>query len=287
MPKQRWVSLEGLRVQYREWGGPGDSVILVHGLASTCRIWDLVAPVLSRRFAVLALDLRGHGASDKPDSGYDFATVAEDLHRFVNALGLDRPIVIGHSWGADVALTYASSHPSELGGLAMVDGGLLDLSSVEGMTLDRARVEMAPPDFGDITAAQLFEGVRARDFGYTVTPQILDIMSAGFEELEDGTVRARFARTNHMAVIDAYWAHQPSQLFERVECPVLLMPVRGRGDDVWESRGFRREEMVARASQGLSRSKTVWLEDSVHDVPLQRPGLVASMIERHTHDWLI
>ena len=52
-------------------------MLLLHGLASHCGIWDLVAPILARHARVVALDLRGHGASAKPDDGYDFDTVAE------------------------------------------------------------------------------------------------------------------------------------------------------------------------------------------------------------------
>ena len=54
--------------------------MLLHGLASTHRIWDLVAPLLAQDFSVVALDQRGHGESAKPDSGYDFGTVAADLN---------------------------------------------------------------------------------------------------------------------------------------------------------------------------------------------------------------
>ncbi len=94
-PEDIRVTLDGIGFHYRDWHGEGQPVVLLHGLASTSHIWDLVAPVLSADFAVVALDQRGHGESDKPESGYDFVTVAQDLQRFIEALGLRNPVVVG------------------------------------------------------------------------------------------------------------------------------------------------------------------------------------------------
>src|SRR5690606_27415799 len=94
----------GLRLAYSEWPGQDPPFILVHGLASNRRIWDLVAPRLATRHRVIALDQRGHGESDKPERGYDYATVTADLEAFLDALGVARPILVGHSWGAGVVL---------------------------------------------------------------------------------------------------------------------------------------------------------------------------------------
>ena len=107
---------------------------------------------------------------------------------------------------------------------------------------------------------------------------------ANFEVLEDNTVRARFRRASHMKVIEAFWAHRPSVLYPRIECPVLLMPARGSGDLLSGEWRQAREESIALAGHRMPQSKTVWLEDSVHDVPLQRPKLVARVIEEHIRE---
>ena len=101
------ITINGLDFHYRDWGGSGRSLVLLHGLASTCRIWDLVAPILSEDYSVVALDQRGHGESAKPEEGYHFAAVAHDLLGFIRGMGLDRPIIVGHSWGGDVALEFS------------------------------------------------------------------------------------------------------------------------------------------------------------------------------------
>ena len=106
-PKDCYADLRGLPFHYRDWGGDGRPVLLLHGLASTCHIWDLVAPLLAEDFRIAAMDQRGHGQSAQVEEGYDFATVLGDAAAMIEHLGWERPIVVGHSWGADVALELA------------------------------------------------------------------------------------------------------------------------------------------------------------------------------------
>ena len=80
------VTTGDLRFHYRDWGGRGWPVVLLHGLASTSHSWDLVAPLLVEHARVIALDLRGHGLSDKPDEGYDFETLSADVFEIASQL---------------------------------------------------------------------------------------------------------------------------------------------------------------------------------------------------------
>jgi pimeloyl-ACP methyl ester carboxylesterase len=109
-------------------------------------------------------------------------------------------------------------------------------------------------------------------------------MEANFDVVEDGTIRPKFTRENHMRIIDAMWDHKPSQIMGSVECPVLLMPARQVGDQAMAEQWSRWEKFVEGAGRLLPQSRTVWLEDSVHDVPIQRPELVAGVIGEHIRD---
>ena len=274
--------VNGVRLRYWTWGGTGQPLVLLHGLASTHRIWDLVAPLLAQDFWVVALDQRGHGESAKPDGGYDFATVAVDLNGVLQGLKADSPIVVGHSWGGNVALEHAATYQTATAGLCMIDGGTIEVSNYFP-SLEAARIEMAPPDFSGMTLDALRTRRRDVDFGYEMTPDIHQAMEANFEETGDGTIKARLSRTNHMAIIEAFWNQKPSELYHRVRCPVLIMPTRGRSSRPKERREWA-ERSIAAAGDALPASKTVWLEDSVHDVPLQRPHLVAKLIKQHYSD---
>lgn len=280
-PQDLYLDLNGLPFHYRDWGGAGRPLLLLHGLASTCRIWDLAAPRLAAEFRVAALDQRGHGLSAQVDDGYDFAAVSGDAAAFIAALGWTRPIIAGHSWGADVALELAVAQPEIVGGLIFVDGGTIEPSARPGWSPEQARQELAPPVFSGFTPAMMRERVIASGrFGARPAPEAVDAVLANFAVLPDGGIRAHLRRENHLRIVDALWEHKPSQLYPLVQCPTLLLPARQSAPDDHDRR-FRRAESIARAAALLPQSRTVWLEDSIHDVPLQRPGLVADTIAEH------
>ena len=277
------ITVNGLDFHYRDWGGSGRSLVLLHGLASTCHIWDLVAPILSKDYYVVALDQRGHGESAKPEDGYHFASVAHDLLGFIQGMGLDRPIIIGHSWGGDVALEFSVAYPSAARGLCFVDGGMIE-PSARYPSLEETRVQMAPPVLTGMTVDQFLERIRNGNQAHMLTPWVEEAILANFAVLDDNTIRPQLSRENHMRIIEALWEHHPPQLYPRVECPVLLLPARQRDNPAAMGRLERREASVAAAAGSMPRSKVVWLEDSVHDVPLQRPELVASVVREHIQE---
>src|SRR5437016_10619090 len=101
-----------LYVERRPGEPSGSSFVLVHGLASNLRLWDGVAEDLhARGHMVVALDQRGHGRSDAPEGGYDLGTAVADLAALVAALGLDRPILVGQSWGATSCWSWRGGSP--------------------------------------------------------------------------------------------------------------------------------------------------------------------------------
>ncbi len=281
VPKDAWAKLSGLSFHYRDWGGQGQPIVLLHGLASTSRIWDMVAPMLAANYAVVALDQRGHGESAKPDTGYDFASVSADLHAFIQHTGLERPVVIGHSWGGDVSLEYAVERPDACRGLGFVDGGSIEISTRPGNTLDKAKEDMAPPDWTGMTVDKLIERARTWRQPTMLTPAHEEILLSNFNVDGNGAISARLSRENHLKIIEALWDHVPSELYPKVRCPVLLMPARQDGVDAQQDRQSRRAESIERAESLIPKSKTVWFEDSVHDVPIQRPELVARAIAEH------
>ena len=284
MPCDEYTRYGGLRMHVRNWGGEGRPVVLLHGLASTSRIWDLTAPLLARDFSVIAVDQRGHGDSGKPDEGYDFASVGGDVAALLEGRGIERPVVVGHSWGADVALELAVARPELLRGIVFVDGGTID-ASARYDTLDDALVQMAPPDFHGVTPAQFMERVKSGGQWATLIGQhgqpAEEIILGNFETLDDGTLRAKLSRANHLRIIEALWDHHPRELYERVSCPVLMLPSRQRENPDAYERTLARSELIAAAEGLLPRCKTVWLEDSIHDVPVQRPELLAATIREH------
>ena len=108
-----------------EWraDAPGVPVLAVHGITATHRNWDLLAAALPG-VRVIAPDLRGRGRSNGLPAPYGLIQHADDLAAALDALGVPRVLVVGHSMGAFVAVRFAARHPDRVAGLVLIDGGL-------------------------------------------------------------------------------------------------------------------------------------------------------------------
>jgi pimeloyl-ACP methyl ester carboxylesterase len=273
-PTDRRVPGHGVTLHTRDWGGDGPAIVLLHGLASNARIWDGVAPRLAGAgFHAVALDQRGHGESDQPGAGYDFATMVADLAAAVAALGLERPVLVGHSWGASVALQFAADRPAAVAGLVMVDGGFVAVADWAGPDREAARQLLAPPRFAVPLEEWLARAGRFAPAGSAGNGWVRDFLRAGVQVDDRGVATARFHFDNHMQVVDALFDQSPAELYQRVTCPVLLCPA---GDEL----AGAKLAGVERALRALPAARAVWFEDSVHDIPLQRPDRLAAELAR-------
>jgi pimeloyl-ACP methyl ester carboxylesterase len=273
-PVDRRVPGDGISLHARDWGGDGPPVALLHGLASNARIWDGVASRLAAAgLRVVALDQRGHGESDQPGGGYDFATVGRDLQAALAALELERPLLVGHSWGANVALQYAADRPGGVAGLVMVDGGFLAVADWAGPDREAARQLLAPPRFAVPLDEWLARAGRFAQDGAAGDGWVRDFLRAGVEVDDRGVARARFHFDNHMQVVDALYDQRPERLFPLLACPALLCPAGGDRLDA-------KRAAVERALRSLRAGRVSWFADSVHDIPLQRPERLAAELAR-------
>ncbi len=116
------ISLHGERVSYR-LAGRGPLLVLLHGIAGTSSTWDEVLPALARGHTVLAPDLLGHGASGKPQGDYSLGAYANAVRDLLEALGLKRGTLVGHSLGGGVSLQFAYQFPERCERLVLVSSG--------------------------------------------------------------------------------------------------------------------------------------------------------------------
>jgi len=110
----------GPNIHVLDWGGQGPPAVLLHGGSLTARTWDYVAIALRADFRLIALDMRGHGASDWADD-YSIEIHAADLVAVINGLGIERTRLVGMSFGGMVACEFALRHPDRTESLALVD----------------------------------------------------------------------------------------------------------------------------------------------------------------------
>jgi pimeloyl-ACP methyl ester carboxylesterase len=112
---------DGIALAYEEAGQGDPSLVFVHGLACHRGFWAEQVKHFSRHYRVLAVDLRGHGDSDAPEQRYTMQLLADDVAWMCSQLGIERPVIVGHSLGGLVALKLAASHGEQVRAVTLVD----------------------------------------------------------------------------------------------------------------------------------------------------------------------
>lgn len=116
---------DGIALAYEEAGRGAPALVFVHGLACHRGFWAEQVKHFSRHYRVLAVDLRGHGDSDAPEQRYTMQLLADDVAWMCSQLGIERPVVVGHSLGGLVGLELAAGHGQQVRAVTLVDSILL------------------------------------------------------------------------------------------------------------------------------------------------------------------
>lgn len=276
------VSLrDGVSLRTVTWSrvddSPGTPVLLIHGLASNARLWDGAARTLARMgHAVTAVDLRGHGLSDKPDHGYAMSDVADDIADVLCALpGYDtanKPLVIGQSWGGNIVVEVAHRHGDLVRGAVAVDGGTINLAQAFPDWEECART-LSPPALDGMKYERLRSYIRAAHPDWT--DEAIDGQMHNMERLPDDTIRPWLSRDRHITVLRGLWEHNPSRLWSEIAVPVMFTPA-AKGNDPHTQ---NKRKQVAEAVASLAKGRAEWFEPADHDLHAQFPDRFASVVD--------
>ncbi|MDQ1396962.1 MAG: esterase [Acidimicrobiaceae bacterium] len=270
---RRITVAEGVALSVRIRAGRSDAVpfLLVHGLASNARMWDGVADRLAELgHPSAAVDQRGHGLSDKPDAGYDFATITDDLVSLIGQLGWDRPVVAGQSWGGNVVLELGWRFPQQVRGIVCVDGGTIELAD-RFASWEACREALTPPALVGTPAAKL-EAMFRRMHPDWPESGIAGSL-ANFEVRPDGTVAPWLSLDRHLQILRGLWEHRPSQRYPQIQVPVLLVPA-GPGGDAADP---EKRSVIEAAERAIPRARTHWMAGD-HDIHAQHPVEMADLV---------
>ena len=263
---------DGVALECDVWaGGAGVPFLLVHGLSSNRRLWEGSAARLHELgHPVATVDLRGHGRSDKPDDGYDFATMGSDLLHVLDAVGFDTAVLAGQSTGGNIVVDLAAQAPERVVGVAGIDGGALELSR-QFPDWERCREALAPPALAGTPAAKVEGWIRR---GHpTWSDWAIEATMANLEVLPDGTVRPWLSLDNHLRILRSLWEHRPSTVIPKLDVPVLLV-MADTGDD-WAQQKRAIGEELAGAS---GRVRVEWFSPGDHDLHAQHPVELADLL---------
>ena len=263
--REGWLERDGARLRYLEW--PGDrarGVLALHGLSSNARFWTRVAASLGRRF--VALDQRSHGRSSDARDSDTIGTFADDARELIAAAGLARPIVVGHSWGAVIALELAARYPRDVSALAFIDGPAWPLAESMSWETFAARSMTPLPRYRSfeeaLAAARAYLGTA---WGDDLVEFVRDGHTARGEEVVpplSEPVRARILRELFSYRQDRAWAALRLS---------ALAAFASRKSDLMLTATRRAAERISSVASGV---RVKWY-DSPHDIPLFHPVEIA------------
>ena len=242
IPARKVLPLPDLNLSYLEWGQPGHiPVLLLHGLGDHALVWSSLAQQLADQYHLVALDLRGHGDSDKPDRGYTFAEITRDLEGLMDHLGWTQVHGIAHSWSAKLLPIWARTHPQRLRSMVLVDpffmGKLPRFVNITFPILYRLLPflqGMGP--FPTYTAAQEQARQLNQYQGWSMLQQ--QVFAAGMEQKADGCWGSKFT----VAARNLMFAESVAVngLTEPLDVPtLLLLPAQGMNRRDWQIRPYR------------------------------------------------
>jgi len=273
--ESKYVQTKDLRLHYLEWAGDGPPAVLLHGTGLCAQTWTPIAEALSSQFRVLAMDLRGHGDSDKPQGQYQWVQVAGDLPAFVDALGLENILLVGHSRGGGVAVFGGAQRAERVAGLVLVEptiafGPRLGVpASGANPMAERASKRRAVWD----SREQIYRSYHSRDPFKTWREDVLHAyIEGGTRMREDGKVELQCAP---QVEAQFYEGDIPSWMVEgasKLKCPLLLVTRAG-------NRPFILDSSVLQAIKGNAPSfRHVSVPHTGHFVPEEQPEAVVSAI---------
>ncbi|MGE0680792.1 MAG: alpha/beta fold hydrolase [Candidatus Binatia bacterium] len=269
-PHSRFLSVRGANLHYLEWGtAENPPLMLIHGGSAHAHWWDHIAVELAQAYRVIALDSRGHGDSDRANpTSYEINDYVEDIAAVIVQLQLAPCVLIGHSLGGLIAMTYAIRHGQTLSSLVIVDMGPRLQQSRRMQLLSR----VPTPIFAN--EEDLARRFRLLPEETWAAPELLHhIARHSAHALSDGrlmlkTDRATFVRQ----------PHDVSAELSRITCPILL--IRGG-----ESKTLSLEVAQAMAAQ-CPRLRTIEIPGAGHHVFLDKPAAFLEVVRKFLHEQL-
>ena len=262
----RHIVVDGFRLHLLDWGGDGPALLLLHGGALNAHTWDPVCANLRDRYRCLALDQRGHGDSEwSPGLDYGLDAHLRDIAGLVDALQLERVVVVGQSLGAMNGLLYATTQPERVVGLAMIDAGPWVQPRGAGRIAEFMLSEPELPSIEDFVQ-------RAHRFNPRREPaQLRKTLVHSLRPLPSGGWTWKYDRRHLTRERFEIFRSELGALAERlpeVACPVLV--VRGEESDVFSAADAKR--LAAR----LPDARVVLVPGAGHTVQGDNPGALAA-----------
>jgi len=282
MPAERTFDASTARISYAEWGRPeGPVVLLLHATGFHARCWDEVARALQARFRVIAVDMRGHGRSQKTGPISDWSEPARDIAELVEHLKLDGAIGVGHSMGGHCLVQVAATHPRSFKRLLLIDPVIMAPEIYAQRSLLPPGVEHPVARRRNAWASwqEMFDAFKNRSPYSLWRPQVLeDYCRYGVQPAEGGGFELACPPAIEASIYMGSIGTDIFELVERIEIPVTILRAKERPPGPRERMDFSDSPTWPKLASLFKHGRDVYLPHLTHFIPMQEPELVARYI---------
>ena len=221
-PIMTTVAGYGVKIQLAQWDGIGKPILCIHGITANCRCWDVIASGLSPAHRVVAMDLRGRGLSESPDSGYSIAHHCKDILSVLDDLHLEKAIIMGHSLGAFISVVFGAQHPERVDRIILVDGGgkLSDIQMAKVFAGIKPSLDRLGRIFPSFEA--YLNLMKSAPFFKSWSPALETYYRYEIEEVNGG-VRSRINPAHIREERENLGKVDISQFYDKISSPVLIL----------------------------------------------------------------
>ena len=203
--ESKYAKLDGARIHYKSYGTGRDALVLVHGWGSNLTFWRDQIPELAKRNRVIALDLPGHGESDKPQITYSMDLFANAIDSVLRDAKVERAVLMGHRMGTPIARQFYRKYPQKTLGIVIVDGGLRLFGTKEMRDQFLA----------------MFRGPNYKEAGAQMFAQMMPTLPPADQE----RVKTSFSNTPQHVLVNAMESMGQESLYvpDKINVPVLAI----------------------------------------------------------------
>ena len=260
----------GIRIHYYRTGRDKPPVVLCHGFSDNGLCWAPVARRLEAKYDVIMLDARGHGLSEAVEDDYDVRSMAADVIGAIAALGLKRPVVMGHSMGGSMATWAAKLAPDAIGAVVLEDPGYEDL-------------EVNEPDPAEVAArlkgfATWVAGLRSKTVDELAAQCHIESPSWPEDELRPWA-ESKQQMSPNIAKLSITGGVPWQTVVADIKCPVLLITA-----DV-DRHGIMSAEMAAEAQQLCPTMQVAHIGNVGHNIRREDRGAYLAAVETFLARW--
>jgi len=251
------VKVDQIELQIREYEQEGDAIIFLHFGGANLMMWQRIIPYFQDRYRLILVDLRGHGRSDKPQTGYHIDEMARDVIGIMQYLKLEQAHIVGSSLGAEVGLSMASNYPekvislvcdgalsSEYGPYGTWDGSETDFKKHVAYQLEKMQ---NTPETVFPSVDALVDNRREIFEKYGWWNEYFEAMERyGARKVDEGKYIKGFGKQATENYMKHYFQCRFEDYYRKVKCPLLMLP----GEEALKD---EREKAAMKGLKGLAK----------------------------------